>query len=92
MRACGELFELGNVVVPFDQGGHRPELAHGIFIKRPDLLADWLIMRVDLMCFTIGMAGQMKLDNAFGRDLLNKLARLEIMIECRDKDIVDVEQ
>ena len=83
MRACGELFEPRNVVVPFDQSRHRPESAHGIFIKRfagtefdpvisckygPNLVAYTLYQNIDLQ-LSQTRTGSTRLENRQGPSL-----------------------
>jgi hypothetical protein len=92
MRDRGELFKPRNVVVPFDQGGHRPESADRIFIKRPDLLADRVVVGIQEVGAVVAVPRKVKLCHALDRDRVDVLGGVEVMVEGVHVNVVDVQQ
>ena len=49
-------------------------------------------MRVDDVAHVVLVAGEVELHDAVGRDAVDELVRVEVVVEGRDEDVVDVEQ
>ena len=61
-------------------------------IKFPNRIDHVVVMRIDEVRAAIGVAGQMELHDPLVRDVLDILARIEVVVHARNIDVVDVEQ
>ena len=61
-------------------------------IQLPNGMDHVSVVRVDQVRHAVGVAGQMKLHDPLVRDRADELERIEVVVEARDVDVVDVQQ
>ena len=84
--------EIGNVAVPFQKRRRAARQMPREGKKFPDFRRDEIIVCVNNMIAAMTMTGDVHLNNAFVRNLPDILLRVKIVIECRNIDIVHIEQ
>ena len=80
------------MVVALDHGAHVAEAAYRGCVKIPHRIDDIGVVGVDDVRAAVAVSGQVDLPDAFDRNAVQKLDRIETMVERADVDIVHVQQ
>src|SRR5712664_480161 len=84
--------ELGNVIVPFDQGGNAPETAERGPVQLPDGIDYRSVVRVQHVAAVVAVAGQVELADAVHWNSGQVSVGIEAVVARAHVDVVHVEE
>jgi hypothetical protein len=88
-----ELAEVGrDLVVPLDERGDGSQPPHRLAVQIPHRRGDLAAVGVEQVAPLVGVAGEVDLPDAVGRDRRQVGVRIEPVVPGRDVDVVHVEQ
>ena len=84
--------KVGNLRVPFQQRGTGASAGDGVSVQPPDRVDHPAVVGVDQVGAAVGVSREMILHDAVGRDAVEILDRIKLMIHRCDVDVIHIEQ